>query len=240
MKPRSCLAALLLFASATAFAAGQNTATNPVPRDAGWMKRHEAFVRQAQAGGIDLLFLGDSITDFWRTRGSNVWARVYAPRHAANFGISGDRTQHVLWRIEHGELDGIQPKVVVLLIGTNNTGKERDRKTIRNTAPEAVEGITAVVRELRRKLPHSKILLLALFPRGQKSDPMREEVRQINLQLPRLADGEQVRFLDLGPHFLEPDGALSTQVMPDRLHPSAKGYAIWAESMEPTLAEMMK
>ena len=106
-----------------------NTATNPVPRDAKWVKRHEGFVQEAQNGGIEILFLGDSITDFWRNRGSNVWNQYYAPRHAANFGISGDRTQHLLWRIDHGELDGIHPKVVVLMIGTNNTGKENDHKT---------------------------------------------------------------------------------------------------------------
>ena len=92
----------------------ENTATNPVPRSPSWVKRHEGFVQVAQKGGIDVLFMGDSITDFWRNRGSNVWNQFYAPRHAANFGISGDRTQHVLWRIDHGELDGIHPKVLSL------------------------------------------------------------------------------------------------------------------------------
>src|SRR5690242_8773463 len=88
----------------------QNAATNPVPRTTptNWLSRHDGFVAQAKQGGIDLLFLGDSITDNWRNRGSNVWNKVYAPRHASNFGIGGDRTQHVLWRIEHGELDGLK------------------------------------------------------------------------------------------------------------------------------------
>ena len=230
-----------LLLAATAFTAtAQNTATNPVPRDAGWLKRHQAFVEEAKAGGIDLLFLGDSITDFWRGRGSNVWNRCYSTRHAANFGISGDRTQHVLWRIENGELDGLQPKVLVLMIGTNNTGKERDNKTIRNTAPETVEGVTAVVHELRARLPKTKILLLAIFPRGDKTNPIRQELREINTQLALLADGNQVRFLDLGPHFLAADGTLSRDIMPDLLHPNAKGYEIWADAMEPTLDSMLK
>src|SRR5208337_3007916 len=158
----------------------QNTAIIPVPRDAGWVKRHERFVQEAKQGGMDILFLGDSITDFWRNRGSNVWNQYYASRHAANFGISGDRTQHVLWRMDHGELDGIKPKVVVLMIGTNNTGKENDHKTPRNAVPETIEGVQAVVRELRLKLPDSKILLLAIFPRGTLDDPQRAQVALIN------------------------------------------------------------
>ncbi len=244
MKKWGLLLLTVIFGLIAETVVAQNTTTNtaiiPVPRDSGWIKRHESFVNQARAGGIDLLFLGDSITDFWRSRGSNVWHTYYGSRNAANFGISGDRTQHVLWRMDHGEVDGIKPKVVVLMIGTNNTGKERDGKTIRNTAPEAVEGVTAVVHELRAKLPESKILLLAIFPRGDKTNPMRDELKEINLQLAMLADGKTVTFLDLGPRFLEADGTLSKEIMPDLLHPSAKGYQIWAESMEPTLAQMLK
>jgi lysophospholipase L1-like esterase len=221
-------------------ALAENTATNPVPRDAHWLARHEAFVRQAQQGGMDVLFLGDSITDFWRTRGSNVWNRYYAPLHAANFGISGDRTQHLLWRIDHGELDGIHPKVVVLMIGTNNTGKERDGQTIRNTVPEVIQGIQAVVADIRSKLPESKILLLGIFPRGNLDDPQRAQVAVINTVIAKLDDGRRVYYLDLTPHFLEPDGSLSRAIMPDLLHPSERGYEIWAEAMQPTLEALLK
>jgi len=221
-------------------ALAENTATNPVPRDAHWLARHEAFVRQAQQGGINVLFLGDSITDFWRTRGSNVWNRYYAPLHAANFGISGDRTQHLLWRIDHGELDGIHPKVVVLMIGTNNTGKERDGQTIRNTVPEVIQGIQAVVADIRSKLPESKILLLGIFPRGHLEDPQRAQVAVINTVIAKLDDGRRVHYLDLTPRFLEPDGSLSRAVMPDLLHPSERGYEIWAEAMQPTLETLLK
>jgi lysophospholipase L1-like esterase len=216
-----------------------NTAIIPAPRDANWLKRHEGFLTAAKAGGIDILFLGDSITDGWRKSGSNVWNQCYAPRHAANFGISADRTQHVLWRMEHSELDGLKPKVVVLMIGTNNTGKEHDG-TIRNTVPETIEGITAVVKGLRSRLPNTKILLLAIFPRGTLDNPQRAQVALINTVLPKLDDGKMVRFLDIGSKFLEPDGTLPESIMPDLLHPNEKGYQIWADAMEPTLAEMLK
>ena len=218
----------------------ENTATNPVPRSPSWVKRHEGFVQVAQKGGIDVLFMGDSITDFWRNRGSNVWNQFYAPRHAANFGISGDRTQHVLWRIDHGELDGIHPKVVVLMIGTNNTGKENDRKTPRNTVPEVAAGVQAVVNDIRARLPDSKILLLAIFPRGTLDDPQRAQVALLNTLIAKLDNGKRVTFLDIGPRFLDFDGTLPRRLMPDLLHPNAQGYQIWAEAMGPTLDALLK
>jgi lysophospholipase L1-like esterase len=234
-----------LFAQSNAVVAStnaivQNTATNPVPLGAGWVARHEGFVAEAKRGGIDILFMGDSITDFWRNRGSNVWNQYYAPRHAANFGISGDRTQHVLWRMNNGELDGIHPKVVVLMIGTNNTGKERNSNTIRNTVPETIAGVQAVVADIRARLPDSKILLLAIFPRGTLDDPQRAQVDLINTVIARLDDGKMVRYLDIDPKFIEADGTLPNSIMPDLLHPNEHGYQIWADAMNPTLDEMMK
>jgi lysophospholipase L1-like esterase len=228
---------VLILAALVGSAQAQNSATNPVPRDAKWLARHEQFVEIARHGDVNILFLGDSITDFWRTSGSNVWSKVYAPRHAANFGISGDRTQHLLWRLEHGELDGVKPKAVVLMIGTNNTGKERNSDSIRNTTPETIAGVIAVVDELKRRLPASRILLLAIFPRGEKDDPQRAQINEINIALARM-DG--VTFLDIGSKFLTADGALPRDVMPDLLHPDEKGYQIWADAMEPTLAALLK
>jgi lysophospholipase L1-like esterase len=224
--------------SADTNAVVQNTAIVPAPRDANWVKRHEGFVAQAKTNRIDLLFMGDSITDGWRGRGSNVWSKFYAPRHAANFGIGGDRTEHVLWRMDNGELDGLKPKVVVLMIGTNNTGKDKDGH-LHNTIPEIIEGVTAVVTEIRTKLPHSKILLLAIFPRGKTDDFQRGEVAVINTALAKLDDDKTVKFLDIGPKFLEADGTLPKSIMPDLLHPNQKGYQIWADAMEPTLKKMM-
>jgi lysophospholipase L1-like esterase len=217
-----------------------NTAIAPAPRDAKWVTRHEGFVQEAQKGGIDILFLGDSITDGWRDKGSNVWNKYYAPRHAANFGIGGDRTQHVLWRMDHGELDGIKPKVVVLMIGTNNTGKETDHKTPRNTVPEVAEGVQAVVNGIRAKLPDSKILLLAIFPRGTLDNPQRAQVALINTVIAKLDDGKTVKFLDIGLKFLESDGTLPKSIMLDLLHPNEQGYQIWADAMGPALDEMLK
>ena len=239
------LCAASLFAQNTApvastNAVAQNTATNPVPLGAGWVARHEGFVAQAKQGGIDILFMGDSITDFWRNRGSNVWNQYYAPRHAANFGISGDRTQHVLWRMDNGELDGIKPKVVVLMIGTNNTGKERDKKTPRNTVPETIAGVQAVVADIRARLPDSKILLLAIFPRGDGGQEQQAQINEINPDIAKLDDGKMVKFLDIGAKFLDANGTLPTSIMPDLLHPNEHGYQIWADAMNPTLDEMMK
>jgi lysophospholipase L1-like esterase len=234
--------ALSMFLSVTASA--ENTAIIPVPRTTvptNWMSTHEAFVKQAKQGNIDLLFLGDSITAgwFWGNCGINIWQKSYAPRRAANFGIGWDRTQNVLWRIENGELDGIKPRAVVLLIGTNNCGNEDDGKP-RNSTPEIVAGVTAIVSELRSRMPESKILLFGIFPRGEKNDPIRDQVKAVNDQLAKLDDGKWVKFMDIGPLFLEPDGTLPRSLMPDLLHPNAKGYQIWSDAMEGTLAAMLK
>ena len=235
----------LLLPLLLAVALRANTATEPAPKDARWMQRHEAFVAEAQRGGIDVLFLGDSITDFWRDTnpqrgGQSVWDREFAPLHAANFGISADRTQNVLWRLEHGEADGYQPKVVVLMIGTNNTGLERDGVTPRNTTPEVVEGVTAVVHELRAKLPEAKILFLAIFPRGEKNDPQRAQIAAVNRELAKLHDGKHVFWLDIGARFLDAEGNLPRNIMPDLLHPSLKGYEIWADAIREPLRQLLR
>jgi lysophospholipase L1-like esterase len=216
-----------------------SSAATPRMLGTNWVARHEVFVAEAKRGGVGLLFLGDSITAYWHTRGRTVWDKVYAPRHAANFGIAGDRTQNLLWRVDHGELDGIRPKVVVLLIGTNNTTPNSDGKP-RNAVSETVEGITAIVNRVRAKLPESKVLLLGIFPRGAKDSRERLAVAEVNRAIAQLDDGRQVRFLDLTGKFLAADGALPKANMPDGLHPSPKGYQIWAEAMEPTLAAMFK
>jgi lysophospholipase L1-like esterase len=249
--------ARLLLASAllcgATFPAAANTAVVPAPRmtpaqkqDQNWLKRHEGFVELAKQGGVDVLFIGDSITDFWRTEnpqrgGKKVWEREFAPLKAANFGISADRTQHVLWRLENGELEGIKPKVVVLMIGTNNTGFESDKVTPRNTPAETIEGVTAIVKTLRTKLPQTKVLLLAIFPRGETPDhPQRAQIAEINAALAKLADGKSIRYLDIGKKFLAEDGTLTKEIMPDFLHPGEKGYEIWAAAIKEPLAEMLK
>ncbi|HMB02809.1 MAG TPA: platelet-activating factor acetylhydrolase IB subunit [Isosphaeraceae bacterium] len=213
------------------------SATTPTPREGVWMAMHEKFVERAKQGDIDLLFLGDSIVQGWRGKDRagkgpiEVWGRYYGPHNAANFGIGGDRTQNVLWRIENGEVDGIRPKVVVLVVGTNNS---RD-----NTADEIADGIKAIVSKLRQKLPESKILLLGIFLRGRKPGPVREGLAAVNEAISSLDDGKRVKYLDIGKSFLNDDGTISGAVMPDSLHLSRKGYRIWADAMEPTLWSML-
>jgi len=224
----------------------KTSAINPAPRDANWVKRHEGFVDIAKKGGINVLFVGDSITDAWRQPdpakgGKAVWDREFAPLGAANFGISGDRTQHVLWRLQNGELEGIQPKAVVLMIGTNNTGFERDGTTPRNTPAQTIEGVKAIVSHLRTKQPQAKILLLAIFPRGEKPDhPQRAQIHEINAAIAKLHDGRHVHFLDIGQKFLARDGTLPKDIMPDFLHPNKKGYEIWAAAIKEPLAALLR
>jgi len=232
---------LLFSACLSLVALAENSAIIPASRTSptNWMARHEGFLAEAKQGNFDLVFIGDSITDGWRKRGREVWDQFYAPRHALNLGIGGDRTQHVLWRIEHGELDGLKPKVVVLMIGTNNTGKERGGAP-RNSTAEVIEGVTTVVKAIRTKLPESKLLLLAIFPRGTVHALQRDQVKQINTALAKLDDGKMIKFLDIGKVFLAEDGSIPRTIMPDLLHPNAAGYQRWADAMEPTLAAMLK
>jgi len=215
---------------ATAAPAG-NSAVKPAPRDSGWVSRHEGFVAIAKKGDAKILFMGDSITDGWR--GEKLWKEKYEPMKAVDFGIGGDRTEHVLWRMKHGECTGIKPKVVVLMIGTNNLGA--------NSGPQIAEGVTAIVKEFRRRLPRAKILLLGIFPRGERhDDSARKTIQDINRRIAKLDDGKWVKYLDIGAKFLDANGDLPKNVMPDGLHPNAKGYKIWADAMDPTLQAMLK
>lgn len=204
----------------------------PAPRDAGWMKRHESFNERVKKGEVDLVFIGDSITQGWEGAGKEVWAKFYGPRHAVNLGIGGDRTQHVLWRLQNGNLEGITPKVAVIMIGTNNSGGD---------TPENIAlGITAIVEEIKKRTPTTKILLLGIFPRGtDKNNKQRQVNEAANAIAMKLADDKTVWYLDIGPKFLAEDGTLSKEIMPDLLHLNQKSYTIWAESIEPKLAELL-
>src|SRR5438876_11821198 len=144
-----------------------NDAVIPAPREGNWLRRHESFNERVKQGNVDLIFIDDSITQGWEGNGKNVWAEFYGKRNAVNLGIGGDRTQHVLWRLDHGNIEGIKPKLAVLMIGTNNSND--------NTAEEIGAGIQAIVKKLRAKLPQTKVLILAIFPRGPKPDAVREK-----------------------------------------------------------------
>jgi beta-glucosidase len=210
-------------------------ATRPVsPRQ--WMARHEGFLRQTQENpSPQLVFIGDSITDFWPRRGKESWDKLLGEYKILNLGISGDRTELVLWRITNGELDGIRPKVVVIMIGTNNIGHFDDEK------PEwAAAGVTRIVQTVREKQPQAKVLLLGIFPRDGKDHARRQKVAAVNHILAKLDDGQHVFFLDITQKFLGPDGELPSEIMPDKLHPATQGYNIWYESMHAKLQELMK
>jgi lysophospholipase L1-like esterase len=222
---------LLVLAASGVCASAQGPATViPQSRPGSWMDLHQSFLKRAQEGNVDLLFLGDSITQGWNGA-KKTWDRFYGPRKAANFGIGGDRTEHVLWRIQNDELKGIEPKVVVLMIGTNNSGE--------STPDEIAQGITAIVQELRSRLPKAKVLLLGVFPRGEKPAPIRERLKSVNDKIARLDDGSNVHYLDINKAFLNEDGTISGKIMPDYLHLSSRGYRLWADAMEPTLWSML-
>lgn len=198
------------------------------------LRRHAQFMDRIKDGPVGILFLGDSITDGWPRIGERTWLK-FAPYQPANFGISGETTEQVLWRITNGELDGIQPKVVVIMIGTNNIGQFADEK------PEwAAAGIKKIIDTVQAKLPEAKILLLGVFPRGNKDSDQRAKVNAINAIISGYGDGSRVRYLDIGPKFLDAEGEIPADVMPDLLHPNAKGYGIWFDAMNPTLQEMLK
>lgn len=199
-------------------------------------QKHEANVAVAKEGTAELLLMGDSITDFWRNEsgpfaGKPVLHKYFSEWRIANFGIAGDTTQGVLDRLAHGEGEGFSPRAVMLMIGTNNIG--------RNTGEEIAEGIGAIVLKLEKSFPEAKILLLAVFPRGASNDPARATIAEINAKISKLHDGRRVHYLDIGQKFLDADGNIPRDVMSDALHPSTKGYEIWAEAVQEPLRKLM-
>jgi lysophospholipase L1-like esterase len=214
---------------------GPNTAIVPnlAPN---FQAKHKANLAVAAQGDAELLFMGDSITDFWRNTegafaGKPVQDKYFGKWKVANFGIAGDTTQGVLYRLQNGEGRGFSPKAIMLMIGTNNTA--------RNTAPEIAEGIGAVVLELQKDFPDAKILLLGVFPRGRPGDPVRDTIGEINSIIAKLHDGNRVHYLDIGSKFLDASGNIPDDVMSDRLHPGPKGYEIWAEAVIEPLTKLM-
>jgi len=211
--------------------------TTPTPRPGDWLKRHDGFVKLAHQGGIDVLFIGDSITDGWRNTGIASWKRSFEPLKAANFGISGDGTHNVLWRLLNGELEVQKPKVVVLLIGTNNIPWTFQAGELDTTASMVTEAVTLLVKTIQTKLPGTKVLLLAIFPRGEHPNPSRDCIRKVNAKLAAL-ESDRVRYLDLGSLFLEGDH-IPHELMSDFLHPTAKAYERWAGAMLPVLKALL-
>lgn len=212
---------------------------NPCIRPAaggGLITRHQGFMNIATNSEFDILFLGDSITDLWNVEadpqgnpgGKRVFSKYFGDVKVANFGISGDTTQGVLWRLQNGESKGHKPKAVMLMLGTNNTGG--------SSGAEIAEGLGAIVLQLRNDFPDAKIMLLAIFPRGANaSDFNRRKCEEANKIIARLHDGKHVFFTDINSKFLKPDGSLIGFRPTDNLHPVEEGYEIWASAVAPTL-----
>jgi lysophospholipase L1-like esterase len=227
---------------------GQGTKPAPVPADKPierlklefWKKRHDKFVEQTKKGGIEVVFLGDSITQGWEGKKA-IWDKAFGEFKPGNYGIGGDQTGHVLWRITEGkELEGLDPKLAVIMIGTNNTGS--------HSAEQIAGGIKAIVERLRKDKPKTKILLLGVFPRAgapkdakvATKEQLNKKIPDINKTISKLDDGKMVFYKDIGDKFLTSDGGLSREVMPDLLHLSPKGYEIWADAIKEDIAKLVK
>ena len=199
-----------------------------------WMPRHEAKLVEEGRETADVLFVGDSITHGWETTGESVTDEYFSDFSIYNIGFSGDRTENVLWRFNHGEIDGISPEVAVLMIGTNNTGHRQD-------SPDCTaRGIEMILGQLGEKLPDTEIILLAIFPHGKTTgNKLRQLNNAVNRRIKSFADGEQIHFMNLNSVFLDDDGNLSEDIMPDHLHPNEYGYKLWAEAMLPAIKQHM-
>jgi lysophospholipase L1-like esterase len=213
---------------------GSHSAVTPVSRPDNWewwTKRHQGIVDRVKQGNVDLIFFGDSITHGWEREGKEVWEQYYAKRNAVNMGYNSDRTQEVLWRLDNGEITGISPKLAIIMIGTNNAYE--------NTAQEIGEGIIAICQNLRRGLPTTKILILAIFPCEERPTARREKSAEASKLASTIADNKWIYYLDINDKFLDKDGTLSKDIMPDLLHPNAKGYQIEAQAIEPMVEKLM-
>jgi lysophospholipase L1-like esterase len=246
MKFASCGRVLVIAVAAAAMVStmawAAPEAVAPPGRDNGpwipfWPDRNKGINDRVKQGHVDLIFVGDSITQLWEQQGADAWKKYYGHRNAVNMGIGGDQCPHVLWRLDRGNIDGISPKLAVVLIGTNDsTGGQ---------PPEWIaDHIKTIVTKLRTKLPTTKILLMGIFPRGADSkNPQRQNNEKTNQLIAKLADDKTVFYLDIGSKFINADGTIKKELMPDApyyLHPSPQGYAIWAEAIEPTVKRALE
>lgn len=200
-----------------------------------WKPRHDAKIAERKANpNTEVLMVGDSITHGWEGEGKSVWDQFYAHRKALNLGFSGDRTENVIWRIQNGAIDDLKPKLAVIMIGTNNTGHRKD------PAEQTAAGIKRIISEIQLRTPQTKVLLLGIFPCGENNEnPSRKLNNEINAITKTFADDQKVWYLDISDAFLDAEGNLSKDIMPDLLHPNAKGYQIWAEAVEPTIEKLL-
>ncbi len=220
----------------------KNPAVIPVPvATEVWQQRHAAIVTAAAHGDAKLVFIGDSIVhafggepdtlDWFHNRGGDTWDLFYRPYHALNLGVSGDKTENVLWRLDNGELGPCKPSAAVVMVGANNV--------VRDTAEQIAGGVEAVCFRLRAASPKTKILLVGILPRGTATSPEREKIRQTNLLLAKWATASNVSFQDVGAVFLDEKGEIPTELMPDQLQPMALGYRKWAMAIEGNVSKFI-
>ncbi|MCZ7648659.1 MAG: GDSL-type esterase/lipase family protein [Planctomycetota bacterium] len=214
--------------------AGEPATTQPVEKNPLYHKRFLEDIKKMN-GDVTLVFIGDSITDFWRQGsdfmrgqggGKAIWEKYFEPYKALNLGLAGDRTENVLWRLRNGELDGYKAKLFVVMIGTNNNAGPAD------SAPNVAAGIEAIIKEITGKQPQAKILLLGIFPRAEPNHAVRRKNDEVNKLIEKFDDKKTVFYLDIGDKFLDKDRVIAKDLMPDGLHPSAKGYQVWADAID--------
>nr|WP_221401447.1 GDSL-type esterase/lipase family protein [Paenibacillus phyllosphaerae] len=207
-----------------------------------WWERHEQVLQEQAAINPEVVLIGDSITHFWggqpRTPGMegapNSWNSVFAPYRVLNLGFGWDRTQNVLWRLDHGQLKGLSPRTVVILIGTNNTSETENARA--NEPEEIGEGLKAICDRVETLVPGARIVIMAVFPREQHPDhPRREQIARINSFYAKLAGERNYTFIDIGPQLLEQDGTLSSETAPDFCHLTDRGYQHWADALRQVL-----
>ena len=199
-----------------------------------WLPRHKQKLMDKTQQDVNLVFIGDSITHGWEGEGLEIWNKSFAQYGAFNLGFGGDRTENVLWRLQNGALDGLSPKLIVLMIGTNNTGHRMD------TPADTIIGIQAILKDLEMRLPETKVLLLGIFPRGATpNDPARRRNEEINMLLKSMPKKDHIHYRDIGKIFTRKNGDISEDIMPDLLHLSLQGYGLWANAIDKDVANLM-
>lgn len=242
---RTLLGASLFWALLLARAIAQVPADQPVPRtDPNSLIAHEQLLKKAASGRIDIYFAGDSITRRWGATDYphllENWKQNFFGWNAANFGWGGDTTQNILWRLQNGELDGVHPKIIVLLAGTNNVANSLATADDEAKANDIVRGIKAILDVMRSKAPDAVIILMGIFPRNDRMSFM-PLINRINEKLAGLADGKKIRFLNINDRLADENGKLFDGMMHpvDKLHPEIKAYQIWADALKPVFHELL-
>jgi lysophospholipase L1-like esterase len=207
------------------------------------MAAHQQLLEKAQKGGIDVYFEGDSITRRWGATDYPEllahWNQNFFGWNASNFGWGADRVENILWRLDNSELDGVNPKVIVLLAGTNNVGNQAPPEGVEARAADVTKGLEAVLKRMQAKAPDATIVLTAIFPRNDNIAVM-PVINRINDNLASLADGKRIRYLNINDQLADKDGVLFEGMMnADKLHPAVKGYQVWADALRPIFTELL-